>query len=329
MKSLRFPTSSPHKAWVLVDEEESFIEKQCLALMEGVDFPCHFYRVSFEYSWKFIPWWLTPNFMIKVAATPKPLRSPWPTFIICGGKAGLKVGAYLRKKQASFVVGVGASSSYFDQTVQIGDAPKEQGKKVVSFGPIHRLYPELLLQARKSIYRKIDHLPKPRIGLFLTGQDHPETLISSVHALHKRTSLSLMIWVEDPTQVSLHKLKKGFENLPHVLWEGKGENPYVGFLAHSDGIIVSSTSPLMVAEVSVVGKPFFIYQTDSLDSYMKALIQKGYASLLTEQSSILSRGTFSPPQEAFRIAQLLKERYMESLATSPLNLSSTSVSFKD
>ena len=46
--------------------------------------------------------------------------------------------------------------------------------------------------------------------------------------------------------------------MPHVVWDGSGENPYFAFLAFADAIIVTEDSVNMVTEAAGTGKPVYV-----------------------------------------------------------------------
>ena len=43
-------------------------------------------------------------------------------------------------------------------------------------------------------------------------------------------------------------LREGLNGVPLLFWDGKGENPYLGFLALADAIVVTDNSVSMVSE---------------------------------------------------------------------------------
>jgi len=188
----------------------------------------------------------------------------------------------------------------------------EKNNQIMTFGPLHRIYSEGLSEARKTFYRKIDHLPKPRVGIFLGGGEPLESLLESLTLLYKKAPFSLMIYRETLLEDKKEIFSEALKEIPYILWDGKGEDPYLGFLAHSDAIIVSNTSSLMVAEATSAGKPLFIYCSSALDPYSQSLIQKGYATLLTTDSSLFARSYLPLLQETQRVARLLEEAYAKT-----------------
>jgi uncharacterized protein len=312
MKSLRLSTANPDKAWALVDIGNPFLETQCLAIAEAMDFPAHLYRVSLPWLWRALPLGLVPNIMGKVHSTPKSLMSSRPSFVICGGKVALKIGSFLRKRQGTFVVALGPTSSAFHKVIVENHIREEKSNIIKTLGPLHRIGPQVLLQARQTYYRKIDHLPKPRVGLFLEGNEPLGPLVEIFVFLNKKTPFSLMIHGKGLSEENRKDLASAFERIPHLLWQGQGEDPYLGFLSHSDALIVSHSSSLRVAEATSVAKPLLIHPVCETDSFVQALIQKGYASFLTKDSSLFSFPVLPPLQETKRVAQMLKEAYLEA-----------------
>jgi mitochondrial fission protein ELM1 len=310
-----------------VDENNPFLETQCLAVVEAMDLPAHLHRVSMPRLWHYLPLGMFPDIMIRVHSAPKPLTSPWPTFVMCGGKVALKIGTYLRKKHNTFTVALGPASSSFHKVLLKSHKQEEKKNTIMTLGPLHRIHPALLAQGRKTFYRKIDHLPNPRIGLLLEGEEDIHSLTDTLTFLYKKAPFSLMIYGKGLSEEKQKHLAVSFENIPHLLWKGQQVDPYLGFLAHSEATIVSNASSLMVAEASSLGKPLFIYPSASLDMYTDVLIKRGYATILNKDSILLSRFILPPLQEAQRVAEIVKDAYLQALANSPLNLSPPSASF--
>lgn len=312
MKSLRSCTVRSDVLWILVDEDSPSLETQCLALGEALDFPAQLYRVSLPSFWQSLPLWTGFAIEKKICASPKPLTPPWPSFVVCGGKVASKMGVFLRKKHGTFAVAMGRASSTFHKRILQGCVQEEKGRKIITFGPLHRIHPDILLEARKIFYRHIDHLPKPRVGLFLEGKEPLEPLIKIITALYEKNPFSLMIHGGVLRRESINRLKSAFQHIPHVLWKDQEEDPYLGFLAHSEAILLSHPSPLLLAEAGAAGKPLFIYPASNLAPYAQALTDRGYAKNLTKESSVFSRQSLPPLQEAQRVAKILKKAYEET-----------------
>lgn len=313
MKSSGLSITKPGKAWVLVDEGNPFLETQCLSIVEAMELPAHLHRVSLSSFWRYIPLDFIPNLFGKIHSIPTPLAPPYPSVVICGGRVSLKLATYLKRKYNIFTVAVGHSGSSFDKIILESHKPEEKGRSIMTFGPLHRIQQDNLLHARKTFYRKIDHLPKPRVSLFLDRSEGLKTLIEILVSLYKKNPFSLMIHGENLSEEDQNGLAKAFKEIPHFLWYGQEEDPYLGFLAHSDALIVSHSSSLMLAEATAVGKPLFISSSRSLEPYAKALIQSKHAYILTKDSLLFSRPSLAPLQESQRVGTMVKEAYLEAL----------------
>ena len=111
-----------------MDENRPFLETQCLGIIEAMDMPAQLHRVSLPFFWQMLPLWLTPNLLPKVRSTPKPLKFPLPSFVICGGKVALKMGAYLKKKNKTFAVALKGNPSFFHKVIIESDEQEEKEK---------------------------------------------------------------------------------------------------------------------------------------------------------------------------------------------------------
>ena len=60
------------------------------------------------------------------------------------------------------------------------------------------------------------------------------------------------------TSAGLKALARAIKDVPHVVWDGSGENPYFAFLAFADAIVVTEDSVNMVTEAAGTGKPVYV-----------------------------------------------------------------------
>jgi hypothetical protein len=59
-------------------------------------------------------------------------------------------------------------------------------------------------------------------------------------------------------QGSIAALEAALKGVPHIVWDGSGDNPYFGFLALADAIVVTEDSVNMVTEAAGTGKPVYV-----------------------------------------------------------------------
>src|SRR3546814_6488733 len=67
--------------------------------------------------------------------------------------------------------------------------------------------------------------------------------------------------------------------MPAALWDGKGPNPYFGFLGLADAIVVTCDSISMVSEACSTGKPVLVARLPGssrrFDSFFAGLEKQG------------------------------------------------------
>ena len=103
------------------------------------------------------------------------------------------------------------------------------------------------------------------------------------------------------------------KNLPQYdyLWGNIHENPYAGFLACADNIIVTGDSVSMCCECTATGKPVYVYDNNQVHwltakhkRFIKSLFDCNYAAPLQNAH----KTTFKPhknPNVSQEIAQLI------------------------
>jgi mitochondrial fission protein ELM1 len=57
-------------------------------------------------------------------------------------------------------------------------------------------------------------------------------------------------------------LRARLAGLPAVVWDGSGENPYLGYLGLADHIVVTCDSVSMVSEAASTGKPVHVVELE-------------------------------------------------------------------
>jgi mitochondrial fission protein ELM1 len=92
-------------------------------------------------------------------------------------------------------------------------------------------------------------------------------------------------------------------------WDGTGDNPYFGFLALADYIIVTEDSVSMASEALSTGKPVYIAALEGgarrLDMFHKILQEQGYTRPFT---GLLEQWNYVPPDDTQRVAQEIAAR---------------------
>lgn len=136
-------------------------------------------------------------------------------------------------------------------------------------GVPHRVSPAALHHARDAWSERLAHLPQPRIALLLGGPVRGTDLQPALaHRLGRQVARlanthrgSVMATTSRRTGAeATEALAAGLDASMHLMfrWGEPGENPYLGFLALADAIVVSADSVSMVSEACATPAPVFI-----------------------------------------------------------------------
>src|SRR5690606_1910720 len=90
-------------------------------------------------------------------------------------------------------------------------------------------------------------------------------------------------------------------------WDGRGDNPYFGFLGIADYIIVTEDSVSMTSEAISTGKPVYIAPLDGgakrLNAFHRLLREQGYTRPFT---GLLEQWSYDPPQDTKNVADRIR-----------------------
>jgi mitochondrial fission protein ELM1 len=137
---------------------------------------------------------------------------------------------------------------------------------VVTRGALHRVNAARLEEARRRFGGRLGGLPHPRIAVLIGGDNDvfrltPEIAARLADRLRdlSRDGAALMITPSRRTGAANEAiLREKLNGIVGEFWDGAGENPYFGYLAHADAIIVTEDSVNMVSEAAATGKPVHI-----------------------------------------------------------------------
>lgn len=244
------------------------------------------------------PWVLLPNifyngcflkFVLPYALRDtKNIEKPYPEMIVsCGRKAALVSAAIKRSQPSVKVVHIqDPQMSYrnFDVVVAM-EHDKIEGKNVIKTRfALHSISPETLGSACEIFMPHFAAYPRPHIAVLLGGSTNKykltkvrmETVIVDLQEWLAGTKGSLLITPSRRTGTeNIADLMKAFEGSKNVyIYDGKGENPYMGLLACADEIIVTNDSVNMMSEAFATGKPVTILELEGHENTKPARFAK-------------------------------------------------------
>jgi mitochondrial fission protein ELM1 len=202
------------------------------------------------------------------------------------------------------------------------------GPNVIStLGAMHRVDQACLEAAAVHFGPRLAYLPRPRIA-FLIGGD------SKVHRMTAETTRRLtgqLVRLADEERVGLmvtisrrtgaenqEILRRGLEGLAVDFWDGTSENPYYGYLALAEGVLVTADSVNMVSEAAATGKPVQVIDLEGgsarLGRFHRAM---GGAGITRPFDGHLERWSYPPFNEPRRVAEEIGRRMAARTGTDP------------
>ena len=311
------------RCWVLTSGIAG-TENQCLGLAEAMGEAPLVKRATPAPPWRHVPAaWLTPP-LRALARGSDPLQPPWPDLLIAGGRRAAGLTLRLRRSARCFTVFVQDPRSApegFDLVV----APRHDGLSgpnvIVTRTALHRVTPTRLAAARRQFAPLLEGLPRPLVAVLVGGASRRHrfdpadgaSLGRSLAAMVADAGASLALTASRRTPpASMEALTQALAGVPLHLWRGAGENPYFGYLAAADAIVVTGDSVSMTSEACATGKPVYVAAmpgrgSTRLDCFFQGLAEDRLIAPFTGR--IDDWAPRPPLDETARAAAIVRQRF--------------------
>ncbi|MEI8395006.1 MAG: mitochondrial fission ELM1 family protein [Rhodospirillaceae bacterium] len=257
--------------WVVTDGKPG-MENQCLGLAEALGLEPVIKRIKLRSPWRELSPWLRLGKRFAAGPGGDAIAPPWPDLLIATGRHSVLTALSVRKRSGgrTFTVQIQdpvISPLNFDLVV-VPEHDRLRGDNVwVTRGALHRVTPAILAAAAERLGPDYAHLPRPRVAVLVGGDNGAYRLTPTIMGdlaeqlthLARAFGTGLMVTPSRRTGADNEAiLRARMREVPSVVWDGQGENPYFAFLGLADAIVVTCDSVSMVSEACGTGKPVFI-----------------------------------------------------------------------
>ena len=255
------------------------------------------------------------------------ITAPYPDIVLSISRRTAPIARYVKKKspQTKLVQLMHAGSAGINEFDLIVVPEHDKNKKQTPqmhyiIGCPHRITAEYLQEARAKWEKEFADLPKPLTAVIVGGAikkhqfsaENATALATAVKRLKSQIGGSILLTTSRRTGEQAQKIiVNALKGIPqyNYLWGDTRENPYSGFLACADNIIVTGDSVSMCCEATGSGKPIYVFRgqnwlTPKHERFVQSLLDNGCAALIEDADA-----SFKPQKSlnaAAEVAELIE-----------------------
>jgi hypothetical protein len=300
----------PPKVWILDDDKIGHVI-QSRALAEALGWPFEVKQLRFNRWQRLSNRLLGPSLRHLDRQHSAALRPPWPDLVISVGGRSASVARWIGAQSAGGTRLVhlgrkgGEVADDFDLTVVCSHFRQfAHPRRMETIAPLNPLDDDTIKAAAERWQGLFGEAPQPRIALIVGGN-------SALHRLGASTARTLGQEVRafaEPLGAPVFAITSprtgstAADALEQALGPGSDvrrwqaddpDNPYWGYLALADIIIVTGESESMLSEAAAMGKPMLIYPLPGVRPGLRATVAE--AVLRRSRKPVINkRGTIRP-----------------------------------
>jgi len=314
--------------WVLLDTVAGH-RNQALGVADALGLPFQEKPLRYGFLGELPNALLGATFATLIPPVRKALKQdPWPDLVIAAGRKTAPVARAISKAskgKARIVQIMDPGSGHGDFSLIAlpeHDNAKTDANVIRIKGAPHRITEQALSEARERWQRELEPIAPPRIAVILGGntrrrlftRDMGYEMAEQVRAHAEAVGGRLMITTSRRSghggAAFVGKVRDLAEHM--FLWGDKGDNPYLGYLAWADQIIVTGESVSMCSEACGVGTPVHLFAPKALITpkharMLQGLCDDGYAQPLDGGVAPTAHPPLNP---AGAIADAIRERVL-------------------
>lgn len=266
------------------------MRSQALGLAEAVGLPVEEKRVALPPPWRWLPGGVLPLPPAALAAGGDALGPPWPRLVIGCGRRSIDVSLMVKRLSGGRTIAVHVQNAKraarkFDLVVAMLH-DRLSGDNVISVPTaLHGITPQKMAQAREEWRGRLGPEGGLRIGVLVGGDTGRyrlspavvDRLIEILRRAHREQGAWAVITPSRRTAPAVREAIAATLAAERfgTLWDGSGDNPYLGILATSDRLIVTGESVSMISEALVAGRPVHVLPLEGHGSRHEAFLARG------------------------------------------------------
>lgn len=316
--------------WALFDDRRGSVG-QAMGVISALDNDFKIIEKKINYN-KFaaLPNWLRGRSLLGLTSESKEqISAPYPDYVLSISRRTAPVARYIKKQSSRTKIiqlmhpGNSGLNEFDLIVVPEHDKNKKTTKKVhYIIGCPHRITNQYLQEAKSKWEEKFAHLPHPLTAVIVGGaikkkpfsKENAKALGAAIKELKQKIGGSILITTSRRTgkeaeQIIMNEIKE-IEQFTY-LWGDTSENPYSGFLACADNIVVTADSVSMCCEATGTGKPIYLFTgkdwlTPKHQRFANSLIETKCAILLDDMhaATFIPENSFNAANE---VAELIRK----------------------
>ena len=317
------------ECWVLTTGEAG-MRSQALGLADAVGLPVAEKRVDIPRLWGLLPAGLLRVPLGALSASSDPLAPPWPRLLVACGRHA--IGPALAVKRASggrtlaaYVQNPERAGEKFDLVVTLPHDGVRGDNVAVVETALHHVTPARLDAAAAAWRSRLAPDERPLIGVLVGGDNGAyrltrgvlERLLAVLEEARRRGSRAALTPSRRTGREAVAFLRAALGGGDRAtLWDGSGDNPYLGILGLADRLVVTGDSVSMISEALATGRPVHVLPLEGRgrrhDAFLQRIVGGRLVSPIAEDR--LDWGfsghppVFSAAEPARRLRALLSER---------------------
>ncbi|WP_431066634.1 mitochondrial fission ELM1 family protein [Methylotuvimicrobium sp.] len=270
------------------------MDNQSLGLAQALGLEVEQKRICLTWLW----WHLPSRFCFSPLRFLGPGSSdfspPWPDVVIGTGRRTVAVALAIKKASGGKTFNIRIQDPYYAyDKFDVIVAPRHDGLSgpniLNSIGGLHTITPARLKLAAEHFAQQFADLPRPLVAVMVGGSNKCYRMTAQIGrqlgarlaALSKETGAGILLTTSRRTDAEVEAvLREELSDTPSFIWDGSGENPYLGFLSLADAILVTADSVNMVSEACTTGKPVYVIEldggSDKFNRFHQIMQSEGY-----------------------------------------------------